>query len=308
MDRRRTLEFLGAACAAAALPLRAPAQPSAPARAGTIERAVPATGERIPVVGLGTWITFDVGADDTPARRARGDVLRAFLAAGGRMVDSSPMYGSSEAVIGAELPRGAPSGIFAATKVWTVGALAGRTQMEHSRNLWRLARFDLMQVHNLLDWQAHWPVLREMKAAGRARYIGMTTSHGRRHDDLGAIMKRERPDFVQLTYNLADRDVEARLLPLAGERGIAVIVNRPFDGGALFGARTARPLPGWAAEIGCRSWAEAFLKWIAAHPAVTCAIPATSKVAPLQENVRALSGPLPDQALRRRIAEDYARA
>ena len=303
MDRRQTLKFLGAAGAAAAFAAHA----QVPARAGIVERPLPATGERMPVVGLGTWITFDVGADDTPQRRVRGDVLRAFLAAGGRMVDSSPMYGSAEAVIGVELARGSPTGVFAATKVWTVGALAGRSQMEHSRNLWRLPRFDLMQVHNLLDWQAHWPVLREMKAAGRARYIGMTTSHGRRHDDLEAIMKRERPDFVQLTYNLADRDVEARLLPLAAERGIAVIVNRPFDGGSLFGAKTARPLPGWAAEIGCRSWAEAFLKWIAAHPAVTCAIPATSRVAHLQENMRALSGPLPDAALRRRIAEDYAR-
>ncbi|MFL5522027.1 MAG: aldo/keto reductase [Gemmatimonadales bacterium] len=306
MDRRRTLGFLGAACAAAALPLRA--QTAAPARTATVERTVPASGERIPVVGLGTWLTFDVGAEDTPARRARGDVLRAFLAAGGRMVDSSPMYGSSEAVIGAELAHGAPARLFSATKVWTVGSLAGRRQMEHSRSLWRLARFDLMQVHNMLDWQAHWPLLREMKAAGRARHIGMTTSHGRRHDDLEAIMNRERPDFVQFTYNLNDRDVEARLLPLAAERGIAVIVNRPFDGGALFGAKTARALPGWAAELGCRSWAEAFLKWIAAHPTVTCAIPATSKVAHLQENMRALAGPLPDAALRRRMSEDYARA
>jgi diketogulonate reductase-like aldo/keto reductase len=266
MDRRRILGFLGAAGAAVALPLRAQTGPAPARAAGVTERTVPATGERIPVVGLGTWLTFDVGAGDTPERRARGDVLRAFLAAGGHMVDSSPMYGSSEAVIGAELARGAPAGLFSATKVWTVGSLAGRRQMEHSRTLWRLARFDLMQVHNLLDWQTHWPLLREMKAAGRARYIGMTTSHGRRHDDLEAIMKRERPDFVQLTYNLNDRDVEARLLPLAAERGIAVIVNRPFDGGALFSAKTARALPAWAAEIGCRSWAEAFLKWIAAHP------------------------------------------
>jgi diketogulonate reductase-like aldo/keto reductase len=164
-----------------------------------------------------------------------------------------------------------------------------------------------MQVHNLLDWQSHWPVLREMKAAGRVRHIGMTTSHGRRHDDLEEIIRREKPDFVQLTYNLNDRDVESRLLPAAAERGVAVIVNRPFDGGAQFGARTAKPLPGWAAEIGCRSWAEAFLKWIVAHPAVTCAIPATSQLAHMQENVRALAGPLPDAALRRRIAEDYAR-
>jgi aryl-alcohol dehydrogenase-like predicted oxidoreductase len=256
---------------------------------------------------LGTWLTFDVGAADSPARRARGDVLRAFLGAGGTLVDSSPMYGSSEAVIGAELKRGASQRPFSATKVWTVGSLPGRRQMAKSRELWGVERFDLMQVHNLLDWQAHWPVLREMKAAGRVRYIGMTTSHGRRHDDLEEILKREKLDFVQLTYNLADRDVEARLLPLAAERGVAVIVNRPFDGGAQFGAKTAGRLPGWSQEIGCRSWAEAFLKWIVAHPAVTCAIPATSKVAHLQENVRALSGPLPDAALRRRIAEDYAK-
>lgn len=301
MDRRAALGFLGVACAAASLPLGA--QPAAHSR------PVPATGERLPAVGLGTWVTFDVGAADSPARRARGDILRAFLAAGGTLVDSSPMYGSSEAVIGAELARlPAPRPPFAATKVWTVGSLPGRRQMEHSRGLWGVARFDLMQVHNLLDWQAHWPVLREMKAAGRVRYAGMTTSHGRRHDDLEAIVRRERPDFVQLTYNLNDRQVEERLLPAAAERGVAVIVNRPFDGGDQFGPKTARPLPGWAAELGCRSWAEAFLKWIVAHPAVTCAIPATSKLAHLQENMRALSGPLPDAALRRRIAEDYARA
>ena len=308
MDRRGALRFLGAAGVAGAWPAAAQ-NAAAPPAPQAIERPIPASGERIPVVGLGTWITFDVGAAESGARRARGDILRAFLAAGGRMVDSSPMYGSSEAVIGAELARApAPGRLFCATKVWTVGALPGRRQMERSRTLWGLHRLDLMQVHNLLDWQAHWPVLREMKAAGRVRYIGMTTSHGRRHDDLEEIVKRERPDFVQLTYNLVDREVEARLLPLAAERGVAVIVNRPFDGGALFGARTARPLPGWAAEIGARSWAEAFLKWIAAHPAVTCAIPATSQLAHLQENMRALSGPLPDAALRRRIAEDFARA
>jgi diketogulonate reductase-like aldo/keto reductase len=293
------LGFLGGALASAALPARA--------RQATLTRPIPATGEPLPVVGLGTWITFDVGAEDSPARRVRGDVLRAFLAAGGSLVDSSPMYGSSEAVIGAELKRGAPRPPFSATKVWTVGALPGRRQMAKSLGFWGLERFDLMQVHNLLDWQAHWPVLREMKNAGRVRYIGMTTSHGRRHDELEQIVKRERLDFVQLTYNLADREVESRLLPLAAERGTAVIVNRPFDGGGLFGARTAKPLPGWAKEIDCGSWAEAFLKWIVAHPAVTCAIPATSNVAHLQENVRALSGPLPDATLRRRIAEDYSK-
>ena len=299
MDRRCALGFL-AGCAAASLPLAA--QPGAHAR------VVPASRERIPVLGLGTWLTFDVGAADSPARRARGEVLRAFLAAGGRLVDSSPMYGTSEAVIGAELARAPAPDLFAATKVWTVGSLPGRRQMEHSRTLWGLARLDLMQVHNLLDWQTHWPLLRRMKAEGRVRYIGMTTSHGRRHDEMEAILERERPDFVQLTYNLNERDVESRLLPLAAERGAAVIVNRPFDGGAQFGAKTRGPLPGWAAEIGCGSWAEAFLKWIVAHPAVTCAIPATSKLVHLQENMRALAGPLPDAALRRRIAVDYAKA
>ena len=300
MDRRRALGFLAAACAAGAAPARAQAP-------GIHARAVAASGEKIPVVGLGTWITFDVGAADSPRRRARGAILQAFFASGGRLVDSSPMYGSSEEVIGAELARSPAAPLFAATKVWTVGGLAGRSQMEHSRGLWRLPRFDLMQVHNLLDWETHWPTLKAWKSEGRLRHIGMTTSHGRRHDDLERLLRSERLDFVQVTYNLNDREAERVLLPLAAERGAAVIVNRPFDGGNLFGAKTAKPLPGWAAEIGCRSWAEAFLKWIAAHPAVTCAIPATSQLAHLQENMRALSGPLPDDRLRRRIADDYAR-
>ena len=302
MDRRDALGFLAAAGALAALPLRAQ-QPGQ-----VLARPVPVSGERIPVIGLGTWLTFDVGGSASPARRVRGEVLKAFFAAGGRLVDSSPMYGSSEEVLGAELSAQPQPQLFSATKVWTVGGLAGRRQMESSRNLWKVKRFDLMQVHNLLDWETHWPTLKSMKADGRVRYIGMTTSHGRRHDDLEKIMRRDRLDFVQLTYNVNDRQVEEVLLPLAAERGTAVIVNRPFDGGDVFGSRTARPLPGWAAELGCRSWAEALLKWVVAHPAVTCAIPATSKTAHLTENMRALAGPLPDAALRRRIADDYARA
>jgi diketogulonate reductase-like aldo/keto reductase len=298
MDRRQALQFLAASGAAACLPVRAQS---------AISRAIPASGEKLPVVGLGTWLTFGVGAADSPERRARGDILRAFFEAGGRFVDSSPMYGSSEDVLGAELQRIAAPALFSASKVWTVGDLAGRRQMESSRKLWRLARFDLMQVHNLLDWEVHWPTLQAMKAEGRVRYIGMTTSHGRRHDELEKILRREKLDFVQVTYNLADPQVDRVLLPLAADRGTAVIVNRPFDGGELFGAKTVKPLPGWGAEIGCRSWAEAFLKWIAAHPAVTCAIPATSQLAHLRENMRALSGPLPDAALRRRIAADYGK-
>ena len=278
------------------------------AAAEGLTRPVPASGERLPAVGLGTWLTFDVGGAASPARHDRGEVLRAFFAAGGRLVDSSPMYGTSEAVIGAELPRSPMAPVFSATKVWTVGGLAGRLQVERSRKLWNLPRFDLLQVHNLLDWETHWPMLKAMKAEGRVRYIGMTTSHGRRHDDLEKLLRTEKLDFVQFTYNLADPQVERVLLPLAADRGTAVIINRPFDGGDLFGAKTAKPLPGWSKELGIATWAEAFLKWIVAHPAVTVAIPATSKVAHLHENMRALSGPLPDAAMRKRIAADYATA
>ena len=301
MDRRGALGFLAAAAGVAALPGRA--QPAAP-----LSRPIPASGERLPAVGLGTWLTFDVGAGASPQRRARGDVLEAFFAAGGRLVDSSPMYGSSEAVIGAEMSRFPRAPLFSATKVWTVGMISGRRQVESSRKLWNLPRFDLLQVHNLLDWETHWPVLKAMKAEGRVRYIGMTTSHGRRHDDLEKILRTEKLDFVQFTYNLADPQVEQVLLPLAADRGVATIINRPFDGGELFGAKTQKPLPGWAKDLQCATWAEAFLKWVVSHPAVTCAIPATSRADHLRENMRALSGPLPDAAMRKRIADDYARA
>ena len=296
MNRRDALGILAGAGLAIA----------APVRSAALERAIASSGERIPAVGLGTWLTFDVGPGGK--RHGRGEVLRAFFEEGGRLVDSSPMYGASEDMIGEELARiGRPAALFAASKVWTVGALAGRRQMEKSRALWRIARFDLLQVHNLLDWEPHLATLKEMKAQGRVRYIGVTTSHGRRHDLVEQILAREPIDFVQFTYNVADRDAEARLLPMAAERRIAVIINRPFDGGNLFGAKARKPLPGWARDIGCASWAEAFLKFVISHPAVTCAIPATSQVAHLRENMRALAGPLPDAALRRRIAADYER-
>ena len=297
MDRRDALGFLAAAGGMAALP--------ALAQAANLARAIPATGERLPPVGLGTWLTFDVTS--AADRAARGEVMRAFFDGGGRMVDSSPMYGASEETIGAALPANGKA-MFSATKVWTVGALAGRRQIESSYRLWKLQRFDLLQVHNFLDYETHLATLKRLKAEGRARYIGVTTSHGRRHDLAEKIMREEPIDFIQFTYNLSDREAEERLLPMAADKRIAVIVNRPFDGGSLFGAKTKRPLPGWAKEIECASWAEAFLKWIVAHPAVTCAIPATSQVTHVRENVRALNGPLPDAALRKRIAEDYARA
>jgi diketogulonate reductase-like aldo/keto reductase len=253
---------------------------------------------------MGTWITFNVGAD-ADLRAARVEVLRRFFAGGGAVIDSSPMYGSSEEVIGHCLRRlpGHPE-VFAATKVWTMTAWLGRRQMEESERLWGLGPLDLMQVHNLLDWETHLETLLEWKAAGRLRYVGVTTSHGRRHDELEEIMASQPIDFVQFTYNVLDREAEDRLLPLAAERGLAVLANRPFQGGALFDHVAGRPLPAWAAEIGCANWAQVFLKFVVAHPVVTCAIPATSRVDHMAENMGAGFGPLPDPALRRRMASD----
>ncbi len=259
-----------------------------------LRKAIPATGERLPVIGMGSWITFDVG--DDPARRAqRLEVLRTFFEQGGAVIDSSPMYGSSEEVIGYCLARlDDTEALFAATKVWTYVQALGRRQMEKSEQLWGTERFDLMQIHNLLDWQAHLETLLEWKATGRVRYIGITTSHGRRHDDFEAVMASQPIDFVQFTYNILDREAEERLLPLAAERGLAVIINRPFRRGVLFDLLQRHPLPDWAGEIDCANWAQFLLKFIVSHPAVTCAIPATSRVDHMSENMGALRGRLPD--------------
>lgn len=298
-QRRGFLLAIGGLAAAATMPL------SAAAAAAPLLRAIPSSGERIPAIGLGSWLTLDVGED--PRRRAsRLSVLQAFFAEGGGLIDSSPMYGTAEEVIGWCLGRlpDRPN-LFAATKVWTVGREEGRQQMENSRRLWGLPRFDLIQVHNLLDWEVQLDTLKAMQAEGRVRYIGVTTSHGRRHTELERILLREPLDFVQFTYNVVDREAEARLLPLAQERGIAVIVNRPFRGGSLFRTVWGRPLPAWAGEIGCANWAQVFLKFVLSHPAVTCAIPATSRADHLLENVGARFGALPDAALRRRISAQF---
>ena len=255
------------------------------------------------MVGLGTWITFNVG-NDSVARDACAQVMRVFFAAGGRMIDSSPMYGSSQDVIGYGLRKlGKPDPLFSADKVWISSAARGPAQIETSRRRWDVPRFDLLQVHNLLSWEEHLATLVRMKAEGRVRYVGITTSEGRRHRDIERIMAREPIDFVQVTYNVLDREVERRILPLARERGIAVIVNRPFREGALIRQVERSPLPAWAAEIGCRSWAQFLLKFIIAHPDVTCAIPATGNVAHVQENMSVARGILPDAAMRARMAE-----
>lgn len=250
-------------------------------------KTIPSSGEKIPVIGMGSWLTFDVG-DDAQALTQRAAVLKAFFAHGGGMIDSSPMYGSSEEVIGHGLRAlGQRNGLFAATKVWTPGKDHGVRQMAESERLWGLGRFDLLQVHNLLGWEGHLETLKQWKAEGRVRYVGITTSHGRRHTDLARIMEREPIDFVQLTYNALDREAETHLLPLAAEKGIAVIANRPFQRGALIDRLQGRPLPPFAAEIGARTWPQLLLRFIVSHPAVTCAIPATSRVDHMEENMAA---------------------
>jgi len=258
------------------------------------------------VIGLGSWITFNVGKD-AAARDACTDVVRAFFADGGRMIDSSPMYGSSQATIGHALAQiGRPTTLFSAEKVWIGDIVRGAAQMEASRAYWGVPRFDLMQVHNLVAWQAHLPRLFEMKAAGRLRYVGITTSEGRRHAEIEQVMRTQPIDFVQVTYNLLDREAEQRILPLAQERGIAVIVNRPFREGALLRQLARHRLPDWAAEIDSEAWAQVALKFIVTHPAVTCAIPATSQLAHVRQNMAAARGRMPDAALRERMARDVA--
>ncbi|HEX6137138.1 MAG TPA: aldo/keto reductase [Casimicrobiaceae bacterium] len=265
-------------------------------------RAIPSTREPLPLVGLGSWITFNVG-DDGVARDACAEVMRTFFAAGGRMIDSSPMYGSSQEVIGYALRKlGMASRVFSADKVWISAGSRGRAQIEESRRHWDVPRFDLLQVHNLLSWEEHLQTLFAMQAAGRLRYVGITTSEGRRHRDVERIMQSQPLDFVQVTYNAIDREAEERILPLARERGIGVIVNRPFRQGALIRSVERHPLPGWAAAVGCAGWAQFLLKFIVSHPAVTCAIPATTSVAHVRENMGAASGVMPDEPTRRRMA------
>jgi diketogulonate reductase-like aldo/keto reductase len=296
LSRRRLIGTIAAGAAAVLLrPL------SSLAQAALLTRPIPSSGERLPVVGLGTWITFNVG-DDPELRDECTQVMRAFFAAGGRLIDSSPMYGSSQPVIGHGLTRlGRPAALFSADKVWTSSGSAGSEQIEESRAHWGVRRFDLLQVHNLLAWESHLPTLLRMKAQGTVRYVGITTSEGRRHREFEQIMASEPLDFVQVTYNILDREVEQRILPLAQERKIAVIANRPFRQGDLIREVERHQLPAWSREIGAANWAQFLLKFIVSHPAITCAIPATSQVAHLRENMGAAVGPLPDPAMRRRM-------
>ena len=265
-----------------------------------LTRPIPRTGEALPAVGLGTWQTFDVGEDEG-SRAPLREVLRRFFDGGGRLIDSSPMYGRSESVVG-DLLRGTPwaKEAFVATKVWTEGQKAGELQMAESER--RMGgRLDLVQVHNLLDVQDHLPTLRAWKAEGRIRYLGITHYSLSAFEAMERILREQKVDFVQLPYSVGVREAERRLLPAARDTGTAVIVMRPFEGGSLFSEARSRPLPSFAAECGAKSWAQLFLKWILAHPAVTVVIPATRNPGHLQDDLGAGNGPLPDQALRRRL-------
>jgi diketogulonate reductase-like aldo/keto reductase len=271
------------------------------AAAKMLTRPIPATGELLPAVGLGTWQTFDVG----PSAREREplqEVLRLFAQMGGTLIDSSPMYGRSEEVTGAlSAALGLQKKLFLATKVWTRGEEAGQRQMETSMREMGRQPLDLMQIHNLVDWAVHLKTLRRWKAEQRIRYIGITHYTESAYADLEHVLRTEALDFVQLNYNIGSREADRRLLPLAADRGVAVIVNRPFESGALFSAVKNKPLPAWAAEFDCQSWGQFFLKYILGHPAITCVIPATAKPHHLRDNMTAGYGRLPDAATRKKM-------
>ncbi len=270
------------------------------------ERPIPATGEKLPVIGLGTSNVFDVGSDSADRAPLR-EVLGLLIAAGGKLLDTSPMYGRAEEVAGdlSAAARARPR-MFIATKVWTRGREAGLQQIETSMRLLRAPQLDLVQVHNLLDLDTHLASLRRLKEQEKIRYLGITHYTIAAQDDLAAVIRREPLDFVQLNYSIATRDAEQRLLPLAAEREVATLINRPFEDGALFGRVRGKPLPPWAGEIGCETWAQFFLKFIVSHPAVTCVIPATAKPNHMRDNLAAGRGPMPDARMRERMAQHFA--
>jgi aryl-alcohol dehydrogenase-like predicted oxidoreductase len=300
--RRRALQLIAACGTLAVMGNDALAQ-----QQSMLKRPIPRSGEMLPAVGVGTWQTFDVGSK-APERAELKEVLRLLVGAGGSVVDSSPMYGKAEGVAGdlsAEL--GLREKLFFATKVWTSGRDSGIRQMEDSFRLMRTQRMDLMQVHNLLDLSVHAKTLREWKKAGRIRYIGITHYHEGAHAELERIVKTREWDFVQFNYSMAEREAEERLLPACADSGTAVIVNRPFSQGGLFPKVKGKELPAWAAEFDCASWAQFFLKYLLSHPAVTCVIPGTRRIAHLKDNVGAGMGRLPDTGMRRRMVEYVGR-
>jgi len=303
ITRRHATKLIGTSAAGLLLPVRASRAQTKSESSAMLMRPIPSSGEKLPVIGLGTWRTFDVDLT-SDNRRQLGDVLSLFMKLGGRVIDTSPMYGRAEDVIGdLTTALGIRDKLFLATKVWTRGKENGIRSMERSMVRLRTKQLDLMQVHNLVDVQTHLATLRQWKEQGRIRYIGITHYEAGAFAEMEKIMRSEKLDFVQINYSIMEREAEERILPLAQERGIAMIVNRPFGGGDLFNRVRSKSLPEWSAEFDCRSWAQFFLKWINANPAVTCAIPATDKARHLEDNMQAGIGRLPDPSMRQRMVE-----
>ena len=289
------------ACSALAMP--AAARSASESIKSVIKRPIPRSGEPLPVVGLGTWQTFDVGPNASERAELKA-VLQLLIERGANVVDSSPMYGRAERVVGdlaADL--GIHPKLFIATKVWTSGREASIRQMENSFRLLRTERIDLMQVHNLLDLATHVKTLREWKIEGRIRYLGITHYHEGAHRDLERLVKTRDYDFVQFNYSMTEREAEERLLPACADSGTAVIINRPFAQASLFGKVKGKPLPPWAADLDCTSWAQFFLKYLLGHPAVTCVIPGTRRTTHLRDNLQAGTGRLPSEAIRKRMVQ-----
>jgi diketogulonate reductase-like aldo/keto reductase len=280
---------------------------STPTKSELLQRAIPSSGEMLPVIGLGTWQVFDVGSS-AGERQPLEEVLTRFVALGGRVVDSSPMYGRAEQVVGDIAAKlNLHSSLFLATKVWTTGKGQGIASMEESLAKLQTKRIDLMEVHNLIDARTHLATLRDWKQKGRVRYLGITHYASSAYPEVAKLLRTEKIDFVQINYSLLEPEAEKEILPLAQERGVAVIVNRPFGGGDLFARLRQKPLPEWAGEFDCHSWAQFLLKWIIAHPAVTCAIPATGNAHHLEDNMQGGRGRLPDAKQRAQMLETIAR-
>jgi diketogulonate reductase-like aldo/keto reductase len=305
MNRREALRRIGTVGAAATLPVstRSSAQVNP---TSILTRTIPSSGEALPVIGLGTWQTFDVGSSSAE-REPLVEVLETFAGRGGRVIDSSPMYGRSEEVAGDLAAKLAPKAkLFIATKVWTSGKEEGIRQMEDSMRKLRVKAIDLMQVHNLLDVDTHLDTLERWKRDGRVRYLGVTHYTAGGAEEVARVIERRKVDFVQINYSVAERAAEKRLLPLARDRGVAVIANRPFAGGDMFRRLRGKPVPGWARDIDCESWAQLMLKFVVSHPAITCAIPASAKAEHTRDNMQGGYGRMPDAKIREAIAAEIA--